>query len=62
MKLKKMFKNFGLEKIQLGPMDWEIGSNLRKTKKNSRCGLLGILLPDHPASGKEEYDPRLIPP
>ena len=29
-------------------VDWEIGSSLRDTKKNSRCGLLGILLPDHP--------------
>ena len=23
-------------------VDWEIGSSLRDTKKNSRCGLLGI--------------------
>ena len=43
-------------------VDWEIGSSLRKTKKNSRCGLLGILLPNHPNYGKGEYNPRLIPP
>ena len=43
-------------------VDWEIGSSLRKTKKNPRCGLLGIWLPHHPDSGKEEYDPHLIPP
>lgn len=43
-------------------VDWEIGSSLRKTRKNPRCGLLGIWLPNHPDFGKEEYDPHLIPP
>ena len=43
-------------------VDWEISSSLRKTQKNPRCGLLGILLPNHPNFGKESYDPRLIPP
>ena len=43
-------------------VDWEIGSSLRDTEKNPRCGLLGILLPKHPDFGKEEYDPHLIPP
>ena len=43
-------------------VDWEIGSSLRDTKNNSRCGLLGIMLPNHPDFGKESYDPRLIPP
>lgn len=43
-------------------VDWEIGSSLRKTKKNPRCGLLGILLPKHSDFKKEEYDPHLIPP
>ena len=33
-------------------VDWEVGSSLRQTKKNSRCGLLGILLPNHPDYGK----------
>ena len=28
-------------------VDWEIGGSLRKTKKNSRCGLLGVVLPNH---------------
>ena len=43
-------------------VDWEIGSSLRKTKKNPRCGLLGILLPNHPDYGKRKYNLRLIPP
>ena len=43
-------------------VDWEIGSSLRKTKRNPRCGLLGILLPNHPDFGKGTYDPHLIPP
>ena len=43
-------------------VDWEIGSSLRQTKNNSRCGLLGILLPNHPDYGKQGYNPQLIPP
>ena len=43
-------------------VDWEIGSSLRKTQENSRCGLLGILLPNHPNYGDRSYNPRLIPP
>ena len=43
-------------------VDWEIGSSLRNTKRNSRCGLLGILLPNHPNYGDRSYNPRLIPP
>ncbi len=43
-------------------VDWEIGASLRDTPTNPRCGLLGILLPTHPAHGKERYDPHLIPP
>lgn len=43
-------------------VDWEIGSSLRKTQHNSRCGLLGILLPNHPDFRNETYNPRLIPP
>ena len=43
-------------------VDWEIGSSLRDTKLNSRCGLLGILLPNHPDFGKQTYNPYLIPP
>ncbi len=43
-------------------VDWEIGSSLRDTKKNSRCGLLGIILPKHPDFGTGKYHPHLIPP
>lgn len=43
-------------------VDWEIGSSLRKTKKNPRCGLLRILLPNHPGYRKKKRNPRLIPP
>lgn len=43
-------------------VDWEIASSLRKTRRNSRCGLLGILLPDHPNFKKRPYNPRLVPP
>ena len=43
-------------------VDWEIGSSLRHTSRNPRCGLLGILLPNHPNSrtGKATYS--LMPP
>lgn len=43
-------------------IDWEIGSSIRKTKRNSRCGIFGILLPNHPNYGKPTYNPHLIPP
>ena len=43
-------------------VDWEIGSSLRKTQRNSRCGLLGILLPNHPDYNKDIHTPGLIPP
>lgn len=43
-------------------VDWEIGSSLRDTKKNSRCGLLGILLPTHYNFGEDKYRCCLIPP
>ena len=56
MKLSDLFSEFRLE------VDGEIGSSLRKTKRNSRCGLLGILLPNHPNFGERTYNPRLIPP
>ncbi len=42
-------------------VDWEIGSSIRKTKKNSRCGLLGILLPNHPNHGKKR-NVHFLPP
>lgn len=43
-------------------VDWEIGASLRKTRRNSRCGLLGILLPNHPDYRNRTYNPRLMPP
>ena len=43
-------------------VDWEIGSSLRETDLNSRCGLLGILLPHHPIALTRKHNPRLIPP
>lgn len=43
-------------------VDWEIGSSLRATRLNSRCGLLGILLPNHPDYMREKYYYKRIPP
>ena len=43
-------------------VDWEIGSSLRATKLNSRCGLLGLLLPGHPDYTRDTYRRHLIPP
>lgn len=43
-------------------VDWEIGSSLRNTKKNSRCGLLGILLPNHPNYNTKKLNQHLVPP
>ncbi len=42
-------------------VDWEISSSIRKTKKNSRCGLLGILLPNHPDYHKPTYHGNIPP-
>ena len=36
-------------------VDWEIGSGIRDTRKNSRTGLLGILLPSYDNSGCYDY-------
>ena len=43
-------------------VDWEIGSSLRDTHRNPRCGLLGMLLPNHADYGKGKRTPSLIPP
>ena len=43
-------------------VDWEIGSSIRKSKNNTRSGLLGILLPPHPDSGQDRYTHGIIPP
>ena len=42
-------------------VDWEIGSALNRSRHNSRCGVLGIVLPDHPDYGKSQLDPNLLP-
>lgn len=43
-------------------VDWEIGASIRKTRRNPRCGLLGIVLPNHPNYRDANLDPHLIPP
>ncbi|MDE2688506.1 MAG: TIR domain-containing protein [Chloroflexota bacterium] len=43
-------------------VDLELGSSLRQTRLNSRCGLVGILLPSHWDCNTGKYSPRLIPP
>ena len=43
-------------------VDWEIGSSLRRTKNNSRCGLMGILLPNHPDYNRSRINPHRMPP
>jgi hypothetical protein len=43
-------------------VDWEIGSSLRATRLNSRCGLLCILLPNHPDAEAAKYRLNLVPP
>jgi len=43
-------------------VDWEIGSSIRQTRLNPRSGLLGIILPDHPAFGRDVYNPYIVPP
>ena len=42
-------------------VDWEIHASLRDTDHNERCGLLGILLPDHPNFRRRPYNLHLIP-
>ena len=43
-------------------VDWEIGSSIRKTRRNPRCGLVGIILPNHPNYQKKKRNPLLMPP
>ena len=42
-------------------VDWEIGSALNQSRNNPRCGLLGLVLPDHPDYGAGHWDPSLLP-
>lgn len=43
-------------------VDWEIGAALRCTDINPRCGLLGIILPDHPDYRSHKHNLHLMPP
>jgi hypothetical protein len=45
-------------------VDWEISSSIRDTKNNSKCGLIGILLPTYPNYNpvKNTYNGKTIPP
>ena len=43
-------------------VDWEIGSSLRHTSLNPRCGLLGILLPNHSNARTGQFSHNLVPP
>lgn len=43
-------------------VDWEIGGSLRDTRTNPRCGLIGILLPNHPDFGKRRHNLKRVPP
>lgn len=43
-------------------VDWEIHASLRDTERNGRCGLLGIILPEHSNFRNRPYNPHLIPP
>ena len=43
-------------------VDWEISSSIRQTALSSRSGLLGILLPNHPNFGQQNYDQGIVPP
>ena len=42
-------------------VDWEVGSVLNQSKNSSRCGVLGMVLPDHPDYGTGRRDPNLLP-
>ncbi|MFY9309618.1 MAG: TIR domain-containing protein [Bacteroidia bacterium] len=45
-------------------VDWEISSSIRDTSKNSRCGLIGILLPNYPDYDRNAntFNQYTIPP
>ena len=52
----------GTETWKRKHVDWEISGSIRRTQLNSRCGLLGILLPTHPSYGNSTYDGGVVPP
>ena len=45
-------------------VDWEISASIIDRRNNDRCGLMGLLLPNHPSYRKrpEDRNLRLIPP
>ncbi len=54
--------------VLLGPetwrhrcIDWLIAASLRESVEAVRSGLLGILLPHHPAHGRATFNPYTIP-
>ena len=52
----------GTETWKRKHVDWEIASSLRQTSKNSRCGLIGLILPTHSSYGKGQYTNGTGPP
>ena len=42
-------------------VDWEVGSALNRSRNNSRCGVLGILLSGHPGYRRGRVEPDLLP-
>ena len=43
-------------------VDWEIAGSLRQTEANSRCGLLGVILPTHSNFDSKKINKKLLPP
>lgn len=52
----------GTETWKRKHVDWEIASSLRQTKNNSRCGLIGLILPTHTSYGTGKYTNGTVPP
>ena len=52
----------GSETWQRKHVDWEISSSLRDTQRNSRTGLIGIILPTYPRTDQTKYYGHTIPP
>lgn len=52
----------GTETWKRKHVDWEISYSLRETSISQRSGLVGIVLPTHPAFYAQTYDPNSVPP
>ena len=52
----------GTETWKRKHVDWEISGSIRRTKLNSRCGLIGIVLPTHPSYMQKTYEEGIVPP